>query len=105
YTCVGGKCASVCLTGWGDCDGDPMNGCETRLGSPAHCGNCATACAPGQVCTPNGCAAACPPPLTNCGGSCADLASSVHHCGVCDYDCTIASMHADPLCSSRGCQV
>ena len=35
-SCVAGKCKLTCDSGWGDCDGDPSNGCERRLG-PATC--------------------------------------------------------------------
>ncbi len=37
--CVGGLCAPGCDPGFGDCDGDPTNGCETDTTSdPADCG-------------------------------------------------------------------
>lgn len=33
-----------------DCDGRSDNGCETRLGSAAHCGACDVRCGDGEVC-------------------------------------------------------
>jgi hypothetical protein len=47
--CVGDS--SGCLPGFGECDGDCRNGCETSLtNDPANCGKCGHACAQGQVC-------------------------------------------------------
>jgi hypothetical protein len=44
--CSAGQCATrACLPGWGDCDGDPGNGCETDVtSSPRHCGFCENGC-------------------------------------------------------------
>ena len=43
--CNSGVCVPVCTSGWGDCDGDPDNGCETYTdGDVGHCGDCATQC-------------------------------------------------------------
>ena len=57
--CTGGSCAiEACETGWGNCDGDVGNGCETDvLRSGAHCGRCGAACGAGQVCVGGACAA------------------------------------------------
>jgi len=44
-TCAGGTCAYACLAGFGDCDGDLSNGCETDLAwDPRHCGGCNNLC-------------------------------------------------------------
>jgi len=41
-----------CDLGWGDCDNDAANGCETPLDSGAACGVCGTVCdASPCVCT------------------------------------------------------
>lgn len=46
-TCDAMTCGFECDTDWGDCDGDPTNGCETDLTStPANCGTCGNACSP-----------------------------------------------------------
>lgn len=48
-TCRAGACDAQCATGWGNCDANLMNGCETDLQSTrTHCGAC------GRVC-PGGC--------------------------------------------------
>jgi hypothetical protein len=45
-----------CNTGWGDCDQNAANGCETDLTqTAAHCGSCTTACAAGLVCAASSC--------------------------------------------------
>jgi hypothetical protein len=47
---------SSCPPGYGDCDGNPKNGCETRLDtSPDDCGACGHACAPGEKCDQGTC--------------------------------------------------
>ncbi len=38
-----------CASGWGDCDSDTANGCETPLNTTTNCG----ACAPGGTCGPH----------------------------------------------------
>ncbi|MBI5477254.1 MAG: choice-of-anchor D domain-containing protein [Deltaproteobacteria bacterium] len=39
--CVAGSCATAsCNTGFGDCDANPTNGCETTLASVTYCGAC-----------------------------------------------------------------
>jgi hypothetical protein len=43
--CAAGRCQLTCTTGFGDCDGDPANGCERNLAtSDDHCGACGTRC-------------------------------------------------------------
>ncbi len=43
--CSAGTCAiGTCNAGFGNCDGDPSNGCEASLSTPAHCGMCGAAC-------------------------------------------------------------
>ncbi|MDO9022136.1 MAG: hypothetical protein Q7V43_34735, partial [Myxococcales bacterium] len=56
--CAAGRCAIVrCDAGYGDCDGDPGNGCETALGADArHCGACGVVCGGGTVCANGACA-------------------------------------------------
>jgi hypothetical protein len=34
----------------GDCDDDPLNGCEASFASENTCGGCASACDPDQKC-------------------------------------------------------
>jgi hypothetical protein len=50
-TCIGGQCGIQCQSGFGNCDGNPLNGCEANFASdPAHCGFCGRSCPSGAVC-------------------------------------------------------
>jgi hypothetical protein len=45
-TCAAGSCAlGPCDPGFGDCDGDAQNGCETALTTLTDCGACGLSCA------------------------------------------------------------
>lgn len=53
--CHEGTCVTECHTGFGDCDGDNDNGCESELAAnPLHCGRCARNCSGGE-CSANQC--------------------------------------------------
>ena len=44
-SCATGACRlSTCNPGFGNCDGNDANGCETPLNTLTNCGNCGTAC-------------------------------------------------------------
>lgn len=63
--CKHGVCQVDCESGWGDCDGDPNNGCETNLQTDgANCGGCGLACdtGHGQPCIRGACL------MTECDG-------------------------------------
>ena len=113
-TCSGAQCSlgpSSCAPGWGDCNANPADGCETDLTQPGHCGSCTTACAGGTpVCSAadagESCASGCPAAApTLCSGSCVDTTSSVANCGMCGNACTTSIAHAQPACSGSGCTI
>lgn len=55
--CVTGTCNFVCNANFANCDGDPLNGCETNLlSSPTSCGRCANVCTGGTTCVAGVCA-------------------------------------------------
>jgi formylglycine-generating enzyme required for sulfatase activity len=56
-SCVLGACKIACSSGYGDCDGDVSNGCETNTTTSSHCGVCGIACTGDQVCSNNTCIA------------------------------------------------
>ena len=56
--CEGGACVvDACESGWGDCDDDTQNGCETDTASSvSHCGACGNVC---RANTPDCCDGTC----------------------------------------------
>ena len=57
-SCKKGVCEVVCAEGFGDCNGDPTDGCETDLRvHPSHCGACGVSCdlSLGQPCIEGKC--------------------------------------------------
>jgi hypothetical protein len=52
-TCSHGTCGIVCSAGFGDCDGDASNGCESDLTQPGTCGACGNSC--GGACVNGAC--------------------------------------------------
>ena len=102
-TCADGRCGFTCDPGFGDCDGNAANGCETDTrGATAHCGACGNRCGAGLVCTAGACRSTCGPNETNCDGACADLATSTAHCGACNRRCP-APPNATATCAQRAC--
>jgi hypothetical protein len=112
--CREGRCAvEACEAGWGDCDGNVGNGCETSTDSAvAHCGACGRACParPGAAarCTLGACAAVCEPDRADCNGrpddGCEALTrSDARHCGGCGRACQ--PLHATGQCLSGACEI
>jgi hypothetical protein len=76
--CSASACTVACKPGYGDCDGNTANGCETNLNAPATCGptcgakiNCATAVqnATNIGCSGGTCTFSCSPGFGNCDGN------------------------------------
>ncbi len=75
--CVGGGCALVCTSGFGDCDGVAATGCEASLRSSiVNCGSCGRACPAGQICSSGVC-------TTTSTGVCPSSCSSNAQCAPC----------------------
>lgn len=95
-----------CLTGFGDCDRSPANGCESPLNAPVNCGTCGHACSLANATT--GCAAgACSIASCNAGygdcnhdpsDGCEAALNTSAICGACGMVCT-TGMH----CASGTC--
>src|SRR5262249_8048800 len=60
--CIKGVCGLACGQGFLDCDGDDLDGCETRI-SAKNCGACGTACAAKELCANSKCVACSPTSL------------------------------------------
>ncbi len=92
--CASGMCVpSACAAGYGDCDGDPANGCETDFATDAaHCGAC------GQTCTR----------LNVSGAACAAGRCVITRCAAGWGDCDRTGAPSDPRTPSpefaNGCE-
>lgn len=94
--CFGGECGLTCEPGRGDCNGDPLDGCETDLRTIEHCGACGARCdRPNAVtsCASGSCAVErCEATFADCNGAAADgcevdTTSDARHCGACGNRC------------------
>ena len=113
--CDAGVCGvGLCFPGWGDCNDDAADGCETATTSDAaNCGTCGHACAaPGHGtagCNAGVCGiGACDFGWDDCNGSAADGCESPVdadplNCGGCGLSC--AAAHATTDCVTAACTV
>jgi alpha-tubulin suppressor-like RCC1 family protein len=107
-TCANGTCGLSCDPGFGDCDGNPSNGCETALNGTSNCGRCGNACTGGTpVCASTTgasavCTSGCPSGQQRCGDACVDTATSVNHCGACGTLCP-AGNNTRATCAAGRC--
>jgi hypothetical protein len=54
--CAASTCGFSCTSGWGNCDGNAVNGCETYLNTSINnCGSCGHVCGTGQSCVAGVC--------------------------------------------------
>ncbi|MDD9965051.1 MAG: hypothetical protein OXR73_02415 [Myxococcales bacterium] len=94
--CIDGECGvGKCVTGYGDCDKDPENGCETELVTLDDCGQCGRGCNPDKAtggCETGECViVACEGGYHDCNGlaedGCEADLETVSHCGACGAEC------------------
>ncbi|MEZ4389847.1 MAG: hypothetical protein R3A48_02030 [Polyangiales bacterium] len=112
-TCAAGRCGIACNAGFGDCDGDPGNGCETRLDTLSNCGRCGVACAnaPNAVgyCSGGACQLTCQGTFRNCDGDATNgcevnVASDPGNCGGCLNRCP-RRPNSLPVCRQGACGI
>ncbi len=112
--CTMGHCLNSCTTGYGDCDGDPTNGCEADLSQPAHCGSCTQACTgatalcgtetdPVSGTVTYACMATCTGAFQRCGMTCTDITSDPNNCGGCGTVCP-STATSTASCVAGHCQ-
>ena len=112
-TCAGGHCGIQCLTGHGDCNNDPTDGCENTLDSPADCGACGASCPAvtnaAPTCTaPAQCGFACDPGYADCNtdpsdGCEVDTQTDVNNCGTCGNACPVGFAATGATCNGGTC--
>ncbi len=112
--CVAGRCTVArCDDGFGDCDGNATNGCETNVRtSVTHCGRCMNECParpngfPG--CVLGACVVSCVAGFSDCNGDAADgcevdTRTSASNCGACARMCTASGGTA--TCEASVCRI
>ncbi len=111
-SCSAGSCSVGCDTGFGDCNGDPTDGCETDLQSTAtDCGTCGNACSFANAsasCASGACSiGACDTGFDDCNADptdgCEASLSTTTDCGSCGMSCTVAN--GTPSCTSGSCAI
>ena len=111
-TCTDQECGFDCIDGWGDCNDDPADGCETNTDSHnSHCGACGVPCEPGDhadaSCGGGVCQQTCVSGWWNCNGlpgdGCEQSLGDVESCGACDVVCPAEDGTA--ACLAGGCAV
>ncbi|HEX2676375.1 MAG TPA: hypothetical protein VHM19_07035, partial [Polyangiales bacterium] len=94
--CASGSCQPVCDAGYGDCNGNYADGCETSLRTLTDCGACGVGCAIANAaatcstgtCEVNNCSA----DLGNCDSNAADCETALDttaNCGGCGVICDL----------------
>ncbi len=112
--CAAGVCVvDVCAAGFGDCDGNATNGCETDLPvSVSHCGVCGNRCPANPnaapVCVAGACSAVCTAGFADCDSSTAtgcevDVRVDLANCGSCGRSCSNAG--GTSACMNGACSV
>jgi hypothetical protein len=111
--CLRGECrVGDCLAGFADCDGVPVNGCETRTSdNDTHCGGCGVACtaAPNATasCREGACAFECTDGFANCdemrANGCETPVVSSGACGSCGSVCEPANASGE--CIAGTCRI
>lgn len=108
--CVNSACTIDCDDNWGDCDKDPLTGCEASIGDVDNCGACGKKC-PATDGTPFCLDGKCGATICNDGtGDCdgdmtceTNLDDDVDNCGRCGHICAAANGSVD--CVKGNCVV
>src|SRR5439155_793747 len=113
-SCAAGACQlGACAAGFANCNAMAVDGCEANTpADPAHCGVCATSCAPNTnasaVCLGGSCGVACGPSFANCDGNLGNgcetnVGGDPNNCGGCGVVCPQRPNSA-PTCVAGQCR-
>lgn len=107
---MAGACQLTCFQGFGNCNDDPSDGCETDLANSwEHCSGCSSACdlpnVETQRCDGRCVVTTCSPGYADCNDNPSDgceaaLESDPRHCGWCGHSCGSSSCDAG-VCSAQ----
>jgi hypothetical protein len=111
--CAAGACGlGACTTGYGDCDSNAANGCETDTRTDlSHCGACGRACTAGTnaraLCVDGACQTTCASGFADCdnnpaNGCEANTVTSPASCGACGVACPPFT-NAATVCAQGAC--
>ena len=116
-SCSNSTCMiATCNTGFGNCDGQYPNGCETNLGNNVNnCGSCGNVCTNGANVSTTSCIGStctigsCSTGFANCDGQYANgcevnTNTNLFNCGSCGHVCSNAP-NATVGCSFGGCVI
>jgi hypothetical protein len=110
--CSNGSCGINCSAGYGNCDNNLANGCETNTTNNVnYCGSCSTVCSSANgspSCSGGACGITCSAGFGNCDGNAANgcesnFATDATHCGNCSTACVYS--HATGVCNAGNCQM
>ena len=96
--CAARSCVVSCVSGFGDCDGEPTNGCETPLTGVNNCTGCGVACVPDHAvgdCGGGSCQVGmCDAGWADCDGDpdngCETNTGRPENCGGCGIQCQVS---------------
>lgn len=115
-TCSGGACSLACTSGFGNCDAQTPNGCETYLQTnTTNCGACGVSCSgrpntTGGGCVGGGCSLFCSTGYANCdtqipNGCEVNTRTSATSCGACGFSCLGRPNSTSGSCSAGACSL
>lgn len=112
-SCSAGTCKYTCSSGFGDCNANTADGCETNTASDLNnCGACGSRCSitnGSGTCSGGSCRVlACTSPFRDCNMSSTDGCESnssndPRNCGTCGNVCPSRPNTSSTLCSGGGC--
>ena len=109
--CAAGQCQPSCMAPFLNCNGNPIDGCETNVNTDLNnCGMCGFMCPDrpnsSPTCSAGNCAFSCDPGFANCNGAFGDgcevnTQTSPTNCNMCGVICPMMF----PNCVNGACQM